>query len=501
MILFEKNPNLPLKVITTASGKKEYRRNCRYIKERYYLMESECFLINNKWYRKDSDKVEYDHEKKQYVLRTNTELIHGIVDFTENKTPILGYFSPNIYNNVNCSNVSVNMAINKEILQANDYIEDVGTCRWYPSIGLSSSQIAKLQSIRNEVDHHRKGYNIEDNRDEYEFKKKAYKFYDTSIAPNVRRYAKFLGDSTFGAEIETYQGNMPNNLQNQNGIVICRDGSIESAEYVTVPMEGTKGVQTLVNIAKELSKRTRINMSCSVHYHFGNVSIDRLSLIVFYILAYKIQDDIFKMFPYYKTDCRNLKRKNYCQKLKKMAIQPLVDCSKEGYDSYIEEVYVKIFTFLSCGTPPGEGVNRDQLRHPFHNKWEIFSRYFWLNLVNTIFSPRKTVEFRIFTPSLNPYKYTAWLYMANAFIKFAEHNAEKILTAKSKISFIDVLNYYKSSNPENEDAAFLSEYLIAFYNHQKEVFERDFKNNDFISEHDISKDDSFEFKLNNKCLF
>jgi len=502
VILYKNDQSLPLKVITTVKGKKEYRRNCTFIQEKYYLKEEDAFLVNNKWYRKDSGKIEFDHEVKAWVLKSEVKLFNGIIDITSSGSPVMGHFSANPYKNVDCwYDGNTVKAQNSDFLKKHGYFEDIGFCKWYPRTKVTDQQYQKMISIRNEVDHHRKGYNIEDNKVEYEQKKLAYKEFPTEITKEVRRYARFLGDITYGFEIEADQGNLDEPTQNKCGTVICRDGSIHGPEICLVPMSGAKGVQTLVNLAQELQKRVTIDMSCSVHIHVGNVPVDRKSLVVYYVLFYKIQDELFKMFPYYKTDCRGLKKKNYCHKLKKMSIHPLVDCSKEGYESYIDEVYVKLFTFLSCGTPPSEDTNRGHLQHPIRDKWSRDSRYFGLNLINTIFHPSKTVEFRLFTPSLSAYKYTMWLYFVNSFIKYAEHNAEAILTAKKKISILDVFSYYQSAFPGNEDAIFLTRYLCEFYESQCKRFAADKAKEDYISEHDIRLDSKFEFKVDGRALF
>lgn len=141
-------------------------------------------------------------------------------------------------------------------------------------------------------------------------------------------------------------------------------------------MSGAKGLQNITDVATLVTERCEVDINCSLHYHFGNIPKDRLYLIALYTLAYKIQDEVFEMFPYYKTDPRGIKKKNYCQKLKQMSIYPLKDSSKEGYEQYVEEIYVRIFTFLSDGHPPSEFANKKLHKHPIRNKWERHSRYF-----------------------------------------------------------------------------------------------------------------------------
>lgn len=503
MILFRDDPKLGLKVITTATGNKEYRRNCKFIQGKFYVMEEDCFFVEGRWYRKESGKIEFDHEKKEWVLKANQELIRGVVGFDSTNAPEMGFFSPNVYNNckVHFQNTGTTYCINTEILEANGFFEDAASCKWYSKVEMGAASYKKMITIRQEGNFTHKGYNIEDNAVEFEQKKDSYKEYPTVIPKTVRAYAKVLGDTTFGAEVETSVGNVGDHLQYRTGLVACRDGSISSAEWVTVPMSGAKGVQNICDVADIVSKRCEIDINCSLHYHFGNIPKERLYIIALYILAYKIQDEVFKMFPYYKTDHRGIKKKNYCQKLKKMSIHPLKDFSKEGYESYVEEVYIRIFQFLSDGYLPNENANRKRQQHPIHNKWDRKSRYYWLNLQNMIFSERETAEFRLHTATSNKVKMTAWLFICNAIIRFAEHNIERILSEDGKISFTDVLNFYAEQFPKDKNAVFLSEYLIAYYNSRCKAFAKDMEKEDKLSEWDIKHDKKFTFEHEGITLF
>lgn len=503
MIRYSDDPKLGLKVITTITGQKEYRRNCKFIQEKFYVMNEDCFFVEEQWYRKESGKIEFDHEKGEWVLKANTQLIKGVVGFETSGAPIWGFFSANLYNNCKMhsrENGGITTVLNEALLEANGYFEDVATCKWYSRAEVGSSY-KKMTTIRNEVSFLNKGYNIEDNAAEFDQKKDMYRDYPTVISKDVRAYAKYLGNTTFGAEIETFMGNIPDSIQYRTGLVACRDGSISSAEWVTVPMAGAKGLQNVCNVADATTNRCEIDINCSLHYHFGNIPKERLYLIALYMLAYKIQDDVFKMFPFYKTDHRGIKKKNYCQKLKKMQIHPLKDFSKEGYNAYVEEVYLKIFQFLGDGHVPNEHANRKRQQHPIHNKWDRKSRYYWLNLQNMIFSERETAEFRLHTATTNKVKMTAWLFICNAIIKFAEHNVERIISEDGKIPFEEVLNFYATHHSNDKNAVFLSEYLNAYYVSRCKVFAKDLEKKDKLSEHDIRNDKKFSFEYQGITLF
>jgi hypothetical protein len=503
MTSYNDNPNLGYKVVTTYSGEQEYRINCKYINNIYYVKNKECFLIDDVWYRINSEKIAFDHETKQYVLKT-ANLIHGVVDIKEERI-VKGYFSKNIYNNVTVIDYESGnklIAINAEILLNNNYIEDIARCEWHPKSQLSIVHVHRFQQIRNEVDHHNgRGYTVESNSMDFEEKKESWKNYPLKIDKEVFKFSKFIGEVTFGFESETSAGNMSKADQYKNGIVICRDGSIQGAEFVSIPMHGAKGIQTICNTMDVLKKYTDIDINCSLHYHFGNINIDRCAIVTLYILAYKIQDEVFQMFPYYKTDYRGIKKHDYCAKYKKMEIHPLVDDSREGFESYINNLYRRIYVFFADGHEPDMNNNRRLSKHPVAHKWNQHGRRSWLNLCNMLFSERKTAEFRIATPTTNKIKAIAWFYMCVAIIRYAETHVKEILTQEKSISFEDVLNYYKNHFKDNKDAEFLSEYLIAYFKNQKERFAKDYEKGDYVSDWTISQDKTFKFSYKGISLF
>lgn len=500
MILYEANPKLKQTVVTTVMGDKEYRRNCKYIKGKYYRVDRDCFEVQSKFYRKDSGLIVFDSAKSKWELKTNPNLVKGVVSF-EKGSPVIGYFTANLYDNCKMVDHSAGTipCINTELLLKNGYFEDVANGIYYNRKEVGERSYQKMITIRNEHNFTNKGYNIEENGSEFEQKKIAFRDYSAKPTKENIGYGKLLGTTTYGMEIETSAGNIPEHIQNRHGLVACRDGSIQSAEWVTVPMAGAKGVQSIVTLSKEMIKRCDIDINCSYHIHLGNISVDKLALTTLYILAYKIQDEIFKMFPYYKTDPRGIKRKNYCQKLKKMCIHPLVDFSKAGYNQYVDEVYERIFTFLSDGTPPDQW-RRSSRQHPIAQKWNRHSRYYWLNLQNMIFSERETAEFRLHTATTNSAKMINWLFICNAIVRYAENNVQKILS-DSKIKLSDVLDYYADHFKGNESAEFLSEYLKAYYKERCKVFKKDMESGDKVSNHDITNDKDFKFSYKGVALF
>lgn len=493
MVLYKDNPKLKYQIVTTVQGDKEYRKNCKYIKGKFYVKDRDCVWLNTNWYRLESDKIAWDHEEKKWKLKSNPYLIQGVIGMKNNK-PELGYFIQNPLNNcrVHFSDGSYT-CINADLLNEN-FFENVGDGEYYHIKSVSAESRKKMMVIRNEKNFRNKGYNIEDNHKEFTLKKELFKSYTPKISREAKLFSRFLGDISYGLEIETSEGNVPDHIQYRGGVVACRDGSIQSAEYVTIPMTGAKGLQNIKYIGEEITKRCNIDIHCSFHIHIGNIPDTRDYLSSLYVLGYKIQDDVFKMFPYYKTAPGTIKRKNYCQKLKKLGIHTLINIEKDTYQAYVEDSSSKIFTFLSNGIPPGEDFNRAKKEHPEHQKWDRVARYYWLNTMNMVFSKRGTAEFRVHGATMNPTKMINWLFICNAIVKYADKHMKDIFTTSKKIDFVDVLNYYREEFPNNKDAAFLSDYLIAYYKDRVAYFEKDFAKGDHISAEELEGDKTYTFE-------
>lgn len=495
-VFYEQNHNLPLSIIETVSGKKEYQVNCKKIKDGFYIINQECFLVNNRWYRVSSGLIEFDHETKKWEMKGEKKLIHGIIE-VKDKLPVYGYFTANPYNNCNfCDEKgNVGIAINSEMLLESGCFEDFSTGMWY------SKMHSSFQVPRNVIDRTTKGYSIEDNEKEYIEKKKLFEDYKVPASKNLTTYAHMLGGTTFGLEIEASHGNLPDHLQNRLGIVICRDGSLKDEggmpgpEFVTIPMSGVRGLQAIKEMAPEITKRTKLNLNCSLHIHFGTLPTSRDYLVTLYRLCYKIQNEMFTMFPYYKANPDGIKNKNYNQKLKSLAIETIPEnTGKEEYRDIIDSSYKRLFSWLAEGYTPDKKRNRKNKVHPKNAKWERNSRYYWVNFMNVIFSERNTIEFRLHTPTTNSQKMTNWLFICNAILKYAMANMRKILTSDDEITLSEIMSYYSTFGKNGQ---FLAEYLNAYIEERKEKFRNDYIKGDAISTWDFEDDHNYKFIYNN----
>lgn len=475
---YSQNPNLGLTTVTSVRGNTEYRKDCRKIKEKYYVKDEDVFYIDDTWYRLEGGKITFDNETKQMVITERTRLTEGIIGF-ENGKVIMGHFSPNKYTNTSLDGVPV---MDYKTLPSNVIFFKGGF-----------KKSSNPQPIENSTDYRRMGYNIEDNMGEFQNSIHTYNSFSPKIDADIMALSKQFGETTFGVEFEAIAGSLPDYVRNQCGIVICRDGSLvnpndgtNGPEYVTIPLKGAKGMQSLRNFTNEAKKYNRIDVNCALHIHLGNLRKDRTFLVALYKLGVQIQNDMFKMFPLYKVDEVKYagKQKNYCKKLKNF-LPDYEGNSKEEYDKYINDSYKTLFSFMLNGQAvPNFSINRTSRQHPEREKWRRVARYHWINFMNMFFSDRNTIEFRLHTPTFNDQKVINWLMIVNAIVKYAENHTEEILRG-DKVKIKDVFNSYKS--PE------LGAYLFDYYKSRAASFKKDAESGDVTGQNEFTKDSAFTY--------
>lgn len=490
---YKDNPKLKLITVKTVHGQTEYFSNCKKIGEDYYVKGIDLEYIDGTWVFRN--QCIFDYETKKYV-KNRHGLTHGIVSFNNN-IPVMGYFSRNPYKNcfIRLRNGETWTFIDYNLLPLY-YKEKYSEGVYYDTTGWSDDKIKILTRKTLSINNANHVYNVEDNID---FFQNAINLYNNSIIPidkDIKYLSKYIKDITFGVELETINGTLPQHIMNKYGVMICKDGSLKDEdgryppEYVTVPLKGAKGLQTLRNISKEIAKRSDIDIKCSYHVHLGGMNIDRIFIVSLFNLCCKIQNDVFKMFPYYKTDPSGVKEKNYCKKLPGI----LSTFGTKNFNHYINQSYEDIYTFLSGGFKMDRRYNRKNRINPWGGeKWNIKTRYYWVNFINPLFGKRDTIEFRLHTPTLNSDKIINWLMMCAAMVKYAQANTLDCISNK-KISFEDVLGVYGDVYKKSY-AYHLSNRLIAYYNNRVNYFKNDFEKGDILSSEELYKDNDFEFNI------
>ena len=437
------------KKVITIKGEELPISQCRKFNKLYYKLgdiniqnSGDCYLINGKCYREETGLIVYNYSIKEYVI-LNDNLLQGVVDVVDGDL-IIGYFNNNTkYSKITDKNGKSHRLYNVEIFNNNkEYREHLSTGNFYHISTLQAWKFNKIEfpnkNYKYSLPYDSKGI-IENNLKNYN------ENYNPEISQNIKNYAPLLENLSFGLEFETTKGHIPDRVLNQYGLIPLRDGSISGIEYVTVPMEGEKGLQCTADILKELKKRTSYSdETCSLHLHLGNIPRTKEFILAFFKVGMKIQDEMFQMFPLYKKYNYHIKNKNYSAPLPTFEIlsqlDPIIDSRN------IDENFGILYKYLSMGQDfKSVGNNLENvLSHPAdpngNQKWLIKCRYFLYNLVPLIFGNKQTIEFRIHTPTYDVNKILPFIFMNSLIVNFVIRNQKLILNRKNFINSYGLLD-------------------------------------------------------------
>ena len=437
------------KKVITIKGEELPISQCRKFNKLYYKLgdiniqnSGDCYLINGKCYREETGLIVYNYSIKEYVI-LNDNLLQGVVDVADGNL-IIGYFNNNTkYSKITDKNGKSHWLYNVEIFNNNkEYRECLSTGNFYHISTLQAWKFNKIEfpnkNYKYSLPYDSKGI-IENNLKNYN------ENYNPEISQNIKNYAPLLENLSFGLEFETTKGHIPDRVLNQYGLIPLRDGSISGIEYVTVPMEGEKGLQCTADILKELKKRTSYSdETCSLHLHLGNIPRTKEFILAFFKVGMKIQDEMFQMFPLYKKYNYHIKNKNYSAPLPTFEIlsqlDPIIDSRN------IDENFGILYKYLSMGQDfKSVGNNLENvLSHPAdpngNQKWLVKCRYFLYNLVPLIFGNKQTIEFRIHTPTYDVNKILPFIFMNSLIVNFVIRNQKLILNRKNFINSYGLLD-------------------------------------------------------------
>ena len=433
---------------------------CRKFEAGYYKIgdnkvedSGDCFFVGGKYYRIETGQIVFDHEVGEHVLK-NELITHGILNFEKDGYK-LGYFT------ITDKNVKVNtptgsyLAFNEDIFKLNKaYREKLSNGEYYHIDLLDSKEFNKIKVPPQEY----KTSLPYDSKDVLNDFLQIYKDLDVPVNTTINKYAHVLRDLTFGVEFETIAGFVPNRQLNNLGLIPLRDGSIAGIEYVSVPLSGAKGLQTVVNISEVLKKKTKYNNTCALHVHLGNVPRTKEFILAFFILTCFIQDDIYKMFPLYKKYNFRVKNKNYSKPYPIFDLISRMD--PEINDKNINKNFDVLFSYLSMGQSFAEYGNdlSKVVSHPAdpegHQKWNIRTRYYLHNLIPLIFGNKTTIEFRIHTPTFDANKILPFIFMNSLLVNFVKDNTDNILKGKGFLTNFGDLRNLLSNVIYNEPAKY-----------------------------------------------
>jgi len=437
------------KKVITIKGEEIPISQCRKFNKLYYKLgdiniqnSGDCYLINDKCYREETGLVVYNYSINQYVLLDNS-MFKGVVDIIEDKL-IIGYFNRNIkYSKIIDKDNNSFYLFNPEIFKNNkEYREQLSSGDFYHISRLPSNKFNTIMFPHKDYKHSLQY----DSKGITEYNLKNYnENYNPEISKNIKNYAPLLENLSFGLEFETTKGFIPNRILNQYGLIPLRDGSISGIEYVTVPMQGEKGLQCTGDILKVLKERTEYNDdTCSLHLHLGNIPRTKEFILAFFKVGMKIQDEMFQMFPLYKKYNYHIKNKNYSAPLPTFEILSQLDPVIDSRN--IDENFGVLYKYLSMGQDFKSVGNslENVISHPAdpngNQKWNVRTRYFLYNIIPLIFGNKQTIEFRIHTPTYEVNKILPFIFMNALIVNFTIKHQERILKNKSFLNNYDLFN-------------------------------------------------------------
>lgn len=503
--------------VVSYGGKTVPKSKTKKIKNSYYIVgdpkiknSGECYKVEGKYHRFNNGYIEYDYEKGEYVLIHKNTLREGIVDFDEEKQEfVIGTFSPNTSKNISLvpdeASGKKNLCISEEVAKKGKFRERLLTgffynrtiknANWFSKIGkapISKSSLvyeSRFASSLTEIE-----YN------------KNFKPKEESKQLNI------LGDflekhgMTFGVEFETTLGYIPERLCYKYGLIPLRDGSIAGLEYVTIPLGGRKGLYALKEICAEMNKRTKYDHSCALHIHIAGLSRTENSVLSAFILSVLVQDEQFLLQPAYKKGGSRTQNKDYCKPLPTSSIFSKLP-SKITADK-ITVWFNKVFKFISDGSDYSKYKNNlsNVETHPSDpagdRKWQIHSRYFWINFVPLLFGNKKTLEFRHHNITNDFNKIVCFLVNCATFIWTAENCKDQLFDDSSELFSKLIKKPHDSNNillqnlvkSENCNLLKISEHVDIYNSIRKNIMRDLNEKGDIIAKTEKSSDKNYYVK-------
>lgn len=492
------------KIVTTINNETLPISQCRVYNKKYYKIgdvnvenSGDCYKIDDKYYRFETGQIVFNHTEKKYCLKNNN-LIYGLVEnnkkgwFSNTKTKVRIFDENNhsIY------------AINQQVLDNNlNYRECLSSGDFLHISLIPAKEFNRIKvpskDYKFSLPYDSKGItdkyiNIYNN------------LYDSKISYEIEDLSKIIEDLTFGLEFETIAGYLPPRITNKLGLIPLRDGSIPGIEYVTIPLSGSKGLQTIEDTVKELKKRTKYDYKCSLHLHLGNIPRTKEFILAFFKLTLFIQDELFSMFPIYKKYNLGIKNKNYSKPYSTFNFLSKIDNVIDS--SNIDKNFSVLFDYLA-NQPKGYfrqgfNYNLDAVKvHPqdqnSSQKWNITNRYYFHNFIPLIFGNKQTIEFRIHTPTYDMHKIFMFLALNSILVNFTKANVNEILRnpnffdnhyglesiVQNHLTFLDKKRIFKNNNAFGLNSIYDS--IRQYINFRKREVERYTAEGKIIIDEDI----------------
>jgi hypothetical protein len=485
-------------MVVTIDGTTKPKQDCRRMGGEFYLKgeinvenSGQCYYINGKYYKYNTGYIVFDHRVGQYIIKNTDKLQEGVVRIEANGNLVMGFFTREengaIITTLEDPTGNTYVCLNKEILENTHYIENLYTGRYSHRLFTRVEHFLNpgnvSSTLKNTLPYDSRGAMD----DLMAYHKNHHK---PKISKEVKLYSPILGDLTFGVEYETTKGQIPPTKCKELGLIALKDGSIVGLEYATIPLQGEKGLQTLINGIVELRKYTSYDKDCSLHFHIGNIPrTEEFFLAVWKVLC-TLENPMFGLFPLYKKYNFGVKRKHYTKPLP--IVETLFQMDKVITKDNIKSNFGILYNYLSMGQPYSSVKNdlNNVMSHPSdphgNSKWNIRSRYHWVNLIPLLFGNKETIEFRLHTPTYDLDKIVNYLVLCTSIINFAKNNTKAILTQPEilmNLNLGDVV--YKISGQMNSvEINRFADYVYAYIGHRRDYNYMESSRGDLIGNED-----------------
>jgi hypothetical protein len=471
-------------LVVTIIGETVPRSNCRRINGEFYLIgdttledSGQCYLINDKYYKYNTGYIKYDNRLRIYVIKNTATLIEGVVGINKKGDIVLGYFSyapKHTSIRVQLPDGSIYECISKEIFKNSPFQENLSAGMFTHRLYTKATRFLYLPRVSDTV----KRDLPYDSRGQMGNLMDHHKNLNVPISNTVKKYGKAIKDLTFGVEFETIKGQIPTNKCADLGLIALRDGSIGGLEYATIPLQGEKGIQTLLNSVEELEKYTTFDKTCSLHFHIGNIPRTEEFFLAFFKTMCVLESQMYDLVPLYKKYNFGVKRKHYTKPYP--LSETMYQLDKSITKSNISKNFAVLYKYLSMGQNYSEvdSCLENVTYHPSdpggNGKWNIRSRYHGINVIPLLFGNKETVEFRLHTPTYESSKIMNYLILCTSIVNFVKDNTSQILKDPAILNGLvlhdivfKVLGQLKDNN---NDYTHLSEVIYSYLRNRKDFY-------------------------------
>lgn len=450
-----------------------------------YIFDKSSFSTDIEFY--EPDELFYDDLEYVYKVHRFTRRIDIILNFEKNGNAILGYSSEHAVELLSLETITYKD--HKVYYCEKKILEDCKFVRINPITGtyfhikgnlantfLNNDNSFRQTKIKEKYDYSLGIGLMEHVKSVYEKRnvidesiKNEYDF--SIIEPLINKYS-------YGFEFETVLGTIHNEEAFKYGLIPLRDGSISGLEYATIPLSGKNDFLSLIQSLTLLKKRTLFDDSCSLHLHIGNVPRTESFILAFYKLLFNIQEEYFEMFPVHKQFNLGIKRKSYSAPFPVSNLLTKLDNSISA--SNIKTNFDILYSWLTeipTGNYPGLNEIKSHPRDPNNDrKWEIHTRYYFVNLIPLIFGNKQTIEFRIHKPTYDEASILYFTLLNTMLIEFTIKNEKAILSNLFNENHYNLTYIIDSISNNNE----LTSALLDYIHKRKRQRDNHFREGNFI---------------------